>query len=209
MQVSSDVILNLFAVFACRADDGNQYQALRSSLDKRFSSVAWSAKYSREFCDKKFADVILTAARVEAERQLTLNPTPVVALGRMRLGMTSKDLLATKGPPITQQDKHWAYNIGDSQHNGVITVVFSASTNDPVGIVVAIEFVGDRESAPSELPYLNGFSEDNLRDQFGSLIGMASPTEDVTSLRYRNGVYADTRNGRVFQYGIYVVKVPH
>jgi hypothetical protein len=34
---------------------------------------------------------------------------------------------------------------------------------------------------------------------------MGSPSEDVTTFRFRNGVYADARNGKVFRYGIYAV----
>ena len=95
------------------------------------------------------------------------------------------------------------------RHNGVLTALFAVPTNDPSGKMVAIEYIGDQDSAPRDLPYLNSFSRDDLRDRFGNLIGMGSPSEDVTSLRYRNGVYAETRNGRVFRYGIYVVQLPH
>jgi hypothetical protein len=86
-------------------------------------------------------------------------------------------------------------------------VAFSTPANAD-GKVVAISYTGDEASAPRELPYLNGMSEDSLRDQYGNLIGMGSPSQDVTSLKYRNGVYVDTRNGKVFRYGIYAVQLP-
>jgi rhomboid protease GluP len=204
---ASDVILNEFAAFACRADDGYEFEALRASLDKRLSSVAWSTSQSLHACDAKFAQQTAMAKQREADRQKMLSPAPVLSLGGVRLGMTSEELLAAKGRPLDKQDKSWTYNASNSTRAGVLTVAFSTPANAD-GKVVAISYTGDEASAPRELPYLNGMSEDSLRDQYGNLIGMGSPSQDVTSLKYRNGVYADTRNGKVFRYGIYAVQLP-
>jgi membrane associated rhomboid family serine protease len=203
----SDFVLNRFANMACRAGDADQYRELRESLVKRYSSVAWSAKYSREACDKKFA------ASIAAAPTAALPPNEpglgrIQSIGGVQLGMTARQLLDAKGTPIFQQHKNWTYNRVDSSHNGVLTAVFAAHSDGSDEKVVLIEFTGDEASAPPELPYLNGLTEDDLKERFGYLIGMGSPSEDITTLRFRNGIYADTRNGKVFRYGIYALKPP-
>jgi hypothetical protein len=49
----SDTLVNAFARFACISGDSEQYRALRPQLESRFSSTVWTAKVSREQCDKK------------------------------------------------------------------------------------------------------------------------------------------------------------
>jgi hypothetical protein len=121
----------------------------------------------------------------------------------LQLGVTAKQLIGAKGAPIFQRERTWTYNSIDSSHNGVLTAVFSARLEGSDDKVVAIEYVGDESSAPPDIPYLNGLTEVELKNRFGYLVGMGSPTEDITTLRFRNGVYADTRDGKVFRYGIY------
>jgi membrane associated rhomboid family serine protease len=52
---ASDAVLNSFANFACRAGDPTEYKRLRGDVVKRFSSTAWSGKYSLDACDKQLA----------------------------------------------------------------------------------------------------------------------------------------------------------
>jgi len=52
---ASDAVLNNFANFACRAGDSVEYKRLRNDVVKRFSSTAWSGKYSLDACDKQLA----------------------------------------------------------------------------------------------------------------------------------------------------------
>lgn len=47
----SDYVLNVFANFACRANDKAEYRALRPDLSARYASSAWSTKYSMKKCD--------------------------------------------------------------------------------------------------------------------------------------------------------------
>ena len=198
----SDVVLNLFATMACRAGDADQYRNLRDKLTSRYSSVAWSSKISLKSCDAKFSGAP-AAARPETAAQF--NPRmPILSLGGVRLGMTARELLEAKGEPIHKTTDYWTYNSIDASHNGVLTAGFGKSDgSDPQ--VAGIEFIGDAESSPKELPYLDGLSESDLRDRFSYLVGMASPSDDITRLKYKNGVYADLQNDRVVRYGIYAV----
>jgi hypothetical protein len=50
---ASDIVLNSFANFACRAGDKDEYKRLRGAVGKRFSSTAWSGKYSLDACDRQ------------------------------------------------------------------------------------------------------------------------------------------------------------
>jgi hypothetical protein len=51
----SDHILNAAARFACIADDGDAYRALRPLLENHISATIWSEKISLESCDRQLA----------------------------------------------------------------------------------------------------------------------------------------------------------
>lgn len=50
---NSDLVLNAAARFACQANDIDRYFELRSQLDGRAASTAWTTKITPESCDKK------------------------------------------------------------------------------------------------------------------------------------------------------------
>ncbi len=50
---NSDLVLNAAARFACQANDIDRYFDLRSQLDGRASSTAWTTKITPQSCDKK------------------------------------------------------------------------------------------------------------------------------------------------------------
>jgi hypothetical protein len=151
---TSDAVVNSFANFACRAGDKVEYNRLKNYIAKRFSATAWSIKYSRDYCDKQLG----VDGEFHALGVLSDVVGRVESLSGVRIGMTRNELLAAKGNPVRQEENHWVYNTIDSNHNGVVTVLFSPSDDGSERTVRAVEYTGDQASAPPELPYLNDTS---------------------------------------------------
>jgi membrane associated rhomboid family serine protease len=129
---------------------------------------------------------------------------PIHSMGGFRLGMTSDEILRVKGPPIHDGGSAWVYNSIDPAHDGVVTVFFSRQFQSISGSVFAIEFTGhDKESAPSEMPYLNSFSTADVIEKYGEPISRRLMPDGTTFLHFRNGVYIGTRNDKVYRYGIF------
>jgi membrane associated rhomboid family serine protease len=197
---ASDVILNSFANFACRAGDKVEYHRLRSAVGKRFSSTAWSTKYSMEACDKQLG----AGGDFQASRDLNDVPAGrILLLGGVRIGMTRQELLAAKGSPIQQEPKYWAYNSVDSKHSGVLTVVFSPPRQGSEETVLAIAYSGDEASAPAEIPYLNEMSSTEVLQAYGPQITGNLTLHAEMTFTFRNGIYVNTRDAKVFRYGIF------
>ena len=45
--------LNAFAAFACRANDGATYGALRARIGQNVIAFAWASNYSSDVCDER------------------------------------------------------------------------------------------------------------------------------------------------------------
>jgi hypothetical protein len=195
----SDVILNRFANFACRAGDQSEYNRLRSAIGKRFSATAWSTKYSIDTCDKRLG----AGGEFHALGVLSDVAERVESLSGARIGMTRRELLAAKGRPVQQEENYWVYNTIDSKHNGVVTAVFSPSRDGSEETVLAVAYSGDLASAPAELPYLNDTSVIDVLQSYGpQLSGHLALHADVT-YTFRNGIYVNTREEKVYRYGIF------
>jgi membrane associated rhomboid family serine protease len=199
---TSDAVLNSFANFACRAADQVTYNQLREAVGRRLASTSWSTKYSIESCDKKLATPgelhsLLLPEALPGDR--------IRSLGGVRLGMTRKELVAAKGLPVRLEDWYWVYNSIDSKHYGVLTAVFSPSTQDSEGVVRAIAYSGDERSAPSELPYLDNLSSVEVIQKYGPQIKGQLTLRGEMTFKFRNGVYVNTHDEKVYRYGIVTV----
>ncbi|HZZ16196.1 MAG TPA: rhomboid family intramembrane serine protease [Candidatus Sulfotelmatobacter sp.] len=199
---TSDVILNSFANFACRAQDKAEYNRLRKEIGKRFSATAWSTKYSIEACDKQLG----VGGEFHALGVLSDVVGRIESLSGVRIGMTRNELLAAKGKAVHDEKHYWVYNTVDAKHNGVVTAVFSLSGEGSEETVVAVAYSGDQASAPSELPYLNDTSVIEVLQNYGPQItGHLALHADVT-YTFRNGIFVNSREEKVYRYGI--VRIP-
>jgi len=128
---------------------------------------------------------------------------PVQSLGGFRLGMTAKELLSEKGQPIHETEWEWDYNSIDARHDGVLSVEFGRQGQHYTGPVKVIEFFGNRESAPSEIPFLSGLSVADVVRKYGEPVSRVPMTEGTTYLWFRNGIMVGVRDDRVYRYGIF------
>jgi membrane associated rhomboid family serine protease len=128
---------------------------------------------------------------------------PVRAFGGFRLGMTASELASEKGRPVHQTESEWDYNSIDARHDGVVSVEFVRQGQHNAGPVDVIEFFGDRESAPAEIPYLDGLSEAAVVQKYGEPFSRAPNASGVIFLWFRNGIVVGVRNGNVIRYGIF------
>lgn len=201
---TSDAVLNSFANFSCRAGDKAEYNRLRSVIGKRFSSVSWTAKYSRESCDKQLG----AGSEYHALSVLRDAAGRVQSLGGVRIGMTRSELLTAKGVPVQKEEGYWVYNSLDSKHNGVVTAVFSPSRDGSEGTVLAVAYSGDQASAPPELPYLTDTSVVDVLQSYGPQITGHLALHADTTFTFRNGLYVNSRDEKIYRYGIFKMPSP-
>ena len=128
---------------------------------------------------------------------------PVQSLDGFRLGMTAEELLSEKGKPIHRTESEWDYNSIDAGHDGVLSVEFGREGQNQTGAVNVIEYFGNRESAPSEIPYLKGLSIADVVGKYGEPASRVPMAEGTTYLWFRNGIIVGARDDKVYRYGIF------
>jgi hypothetical protein len=128
---------------------------------------------------------------------------PIQSLGGYRLGMTPDQLLSEKGQPIHRTDTQWDYNSIDARHDGVLSVQFSRQGQSNTGPIGVIEFFGNRESAPSQIPYLSGLSTADVIRKYGDPAGRVPMADGTTFLWFRNGIMVGTKSNKIYRYGIF------
>ena len=217
---ASDYILNQFANSACRANDRQTYLEQRPLLRTRYFSTAWTQKYSLDACDKKLAPAaaVRTAAKTIApaddapsaavslsETQQKSRTLPYMTFDGVRLGMTANELLAAKGPPLSKLDGNWRYNTVDAKHEGVITVGWREAGGVTGPVVSSVEYSGDENSAPKDVPFLKGEAKGDLFSRYGNPVDMRLH-DDLMNYQFANGVVISARDDRVVYYGITLPK---
>ena len=129
---------------------------------------------------------------------------PVRSLGGVHHGMNARELLQSKGDPIQRRQREWLYNTVDSRHDGVLSIELSPAGNDQDSKIVSIEFIGNQESAPVDLPFLRGLDRSEIIRKYGEPIRQSGDPSQRTFLLFRNGIFValDDTN-RVRYYGIF------
>jgi len=196
----SDWILNRYVNFACRAGDQAEYRRLRKAVGSRYSSTAWSPRVSLESCDQKFKMPVVAGTNKDSRSTAV---DRYESFGGIRLGLTREELQTAKGPATRQTATSWIYNALDAKHNGVLTAYFATATEDPKERVKAIDYVGDEESAPSDLPYLTDLSSVQILQRYGAQVSGHLVLSGPMMFSFANGIYVATRDEKVYAYGIY------
>jgi TonB family protein len=130
----------------------------------------------------------------------------VTQLSGIPLGISREQLRDLKGRPLSIQDSAWLYNSLDGAHDGVVTVMFHRSSEAGREIVVGIEYLGDKESAPPELPKLVGAAEPELVRRYGTPRMRELDPGGRRTLVFSNGTYARLHHDKVEAYGIVAVE---
>ena len=128
------------------------------------------------------------------------NANPVVrTFGGVKLRTPIEQLIKARGQPIHREGMGYVFNTIDSRHNGVISVVLASEKE---GLVRAVVYDGDRESAPSELPYLRGMTRDQVVKQCAP-VRASKFDEGREWIYFENGVEVIMLDAHVTTYGVY------
>ncbi|HVA41584.1 MAG TPA: rhomboid family intramembrane serine protease [Candidatus Binataceae bacterium] len=207
----SDYLLNRFANFACRAKDGNTYRRLRPMIATRVLSDVWAMTDTLRKCDagsKTWPARSPAEAAAHDRYSQWLAMTAQHSLGPITIGMTAQQLLGAAGEPVTKDQKSWTYNSIDASHNGALSAYFTPAPAGQMRRVYAIEYVGDRVSAPHEIAYIDGLSQAQLLHLFHGTYTVKSVNHDLSYIYFANGLFAGLNHGVVQSYGIYFANPP-
>jgi membrane associated rhomboid family serine protease len=114
---------------------------------------------------------------------------PVRSFAGFRLGMTSSEILQSKGDPIQRKRTEWLYNAIDPRHDGVVSLSFASPSDVSTAKICTIEFIGDRDSAPTDLPFLRGLSRAAIIEKYGEPLRLSGGPPQMTFLLFRNGIF--------------------
>jgi rhomboid protease GluP len=198
---NSDFILNSFANFACRAADMDEYSRLQNTVKRRFSSTAWTGKFTFDACNEILAKST-TIHSQSASHDIIVNQ--ISSLGGVRLGMTREELLAAKGRPNQETELSWVYQSSHLKANGLLTVYFSKTKPGEASKVESVGYAGDSITAPSEVPYLIDLSPVQVITMYGAQIAGHLTLRGEMTYAFRNGVYVYTHDEKVYRYGIFL-----
>ena len=205
----SEYLLNRYANFACRAQDRNTYRRLRTKIGDRVLPDVWAMSYTLAKCDagsKAWPNWSPAEARMHDMRRQWIESLAKHSLGPIALGMTKQQLLGAVGKPVSKYHNSWTYNSIDAIHDGALSANFTPGTDGRRPFVFAVDYVGDRASAPGQIPYLNGLTKTQLLGEFVGIHSTQVHRVDSTCINFANGIYACLQGGLVKWYGIELVK---
>jgi membrane associated rhomboid family serine protease len=204
MYPRSDVILNRYLAFTCRAHDLAQYQAVRPRVTKRRAPSAWTRAITLESCDKD----------MEAIARLASTPTKSVdsdasassrssrTLWKVRLGMTRVEVERARGLPVKVDNYVAYYNAGGPDDDALVQIIYGRASRGSVQPVRAILYAGDREHAPPELPFIGGATRAQLQAHFGEPVWQSERRDGMQYLEFIGGVAVNLWEDQVTDYGI-------
>jgi hypothetical protein len=85
----------------------------------------------------------------------------------------------------------------------MLLVEFRREGRNNFGPVNVVEFIGNRESAPAEIPYLVGLSTAEVVHKYGEPLSRVPKSDGTLFLWFRNGIMVGTQSDKVSRYGIF------
>ncbi|MBS0374821.1 MAG: rhomboid family intramembrane serine protease [Proteobacteria bacterium] len=131
----------------------------------------------------------------------TLAPTPQIFWG-LTLGETRAEVLRNKGPAAAELGRRAIYRVSAADSSGQIEVRYRAGPQPEVDRVTAVYYVGARQAAPAELPYVIGLSGAEMSASFQLPVSSRVPNSDAEYETFRNGMTAYLWHWKVQRYGI-------
>jgi membrane associated rhomboid family serine protease len=123
--------------------------------------------------------------------------------GGVTLGMTSEELLRSKGRPIKEEPNGWFYNSIDPAHDGVLDVRLTDGTDGHPAAVWAILYWGEPKAEPPGIANLLAFTRRDLLMRYGAPRS-ESGDPDSRYLYFPNGLIVGLDADKVTTYGVYV-----
>lgn len=210
----SDLLLNAYARFACRAGDADSYRTLRPRLDGRRADRVWKPTYSVDACDKKLGAGASTVASGRAPRPAAarlddsdsgrppeLHPA-VATFWDVRLGETRLAVERAKGLPLKVRNHTAIYNAAAPGADAIVEVEYAKTPEQSAEHVRAIFYRGGRDHAPPGLPFIDGITGEQLTEKFGAPVWSGVPNADSEYQMFADGLTADLWHRTVARYGI-------
>lgn len=85
--------------------------------------------------------------------------------------------------PVVSQGHFWSFNSVDAARDGVLSAYVGSEYDDEDGRVVAIDYAGDRDSAPHDLSPLRGLNRTESYAHLGEPLSGDTLGKDALQLR--------------------------
>jgi hypothetical protein len=135
-----------------------------------------------------------------ARSQSSSQQASIRTLGGVTIGNSRRTVRAVKGPPLRDRGSSWLYNSIDNAHDGVLTITFGQQMDDELDPVLRIEYSGDADSAPPELPRLSGKRLEDLVRLYGEPVWRNDPDPRHAWMMFADNLSVLLTDGRVASY---------